>query len=96
MDVLTFSDLTRSQSFSVLKGCRQKYYNEEPTSIDEGLLDEIYRIVGGRIGLLNRVARRKDMRKAGKQLIEDDVNWLLSKTGIIEDHDDDVMDEQSE
>lgn len=96
MDILTFEDLTRPQAFSVLKGCRQKYYNEDPENQDEELLDEIYRTTGGRISLLNRVARRRNMRKATRQLVEDDVNWLLSKTGIIEDHDDDVMDEQSE
>lgn len=34
------------------------------------------------------------MLRAANQLIEDDMQFLLSKTGIIVDHDDDVMDEQ--
>lgn len=34
------------------------------------------------------------MLRAAHQLVEDDLQFVLSKTGIIEDHDDDVMDEQ--
>ncbi|CDW97127.1 hypothetical protein [Sporisorium scitamineum] len=94
MDTLSFRDLTRRQSINVLRGCRKQYWGEKPSSQDPRVLQEVYEICGGRLGLLNKVARRKDMLRAARQLVEDDMQWVLSKTGIIEDHDDDVMDEQ--
>lgn len=94
MDTLSFRDLSRKQSINVLRGCRKQYWGEKATSHDPRVLQEVYEICGGRIGLLNKVARRKDMIRAARQLVEDDMQWVLSKTGIIEDHDDDVMDEQ--
>ncbi|SPO35199.1 uncharacterized protein PSFLO_00670 [Pseudozyma flocculosa] len=94
MDTLSFKDLTRKQSVNVLRGCRKQYWGEKPSSQDPSVLHEVYEICGGRLGLLNKVARRKDMLRAARQLVEDDMQWVLSKTGIIDDHDDDVMDEQ--
>ncbi|KAN0066559.1 hypothetical protein ACQY0O_000653 [Thecaphora frezii] len=94
MDTLSFKDLTRKQSINVLRGCRKQYWGEKPSSQDPRVLHEVYEICGGRLGLLNKVARRKDMLRAARQLVEDDMQWVLSKTGIILDHDDDVMDEQ--
>ncbi|KAI3481503.1 hypothetical protein L1887_56050 [Cichorium endivia] len=94
MDTLSFRDLSRRQSINVLRGCRKQYWGEKPSSQDPRVLQEVYEICGGRLGLLNKVARRKDMLRAARQLVEDDMQWVLSKTGIIEDHDDDVMDEQ--
>ena len=94
MDTLSFHDLSRRQSINVLQGCRKQYWGEKPSSQDPRVLHEVYEICGGRLGLLNKVARRKDMLRAARQLVEDDMQWILSKTGIIEDHDDDVMDEQ--
>lgn len=93
MDTLTFKDLNRAQSLEVLRSCRQQYWGESVDVQSEATLDAVYRITGGRLSLLNKVSRRRDMLKAAQQLIEDDMQFLLSKTGIIEDHDDDVMDE---
>jgi len=93
MDTLTVKDLSRDQAIEVLRGCRKHYFpNQEPLSDDA--LERVYQIAGGRVNLLNKLARRTDAVKAADQLVEDDMQWLLSKTGIIEDHDDDVMDEQ--
>ncbi|PWN45351.1 hypothetical protein IE81DRAFT_285604 [Ceraceosorus guamensis] len=96
MDTLTFKDLSRTQAMRALAECREQYWGSSKLSQDiaDGVLEEVYQTVGGRIALLNKIARREDMRKAAEQLIKDDLAWLLSKTGIIEDHDDDVMDEQ--
>ncbi|KDN36830.1 hypothetical protein K437DRAFT_229516 [Tilletiaria anomala UBC 951] len=93
MDTLTFRDLTRAQSLDVLRKLRQQYWGDG-RDIPTSTLDSVYRVAGGRIALLNNLARRKDITAAAEQLVEDDTQWLLSKTGIIEDHDDDVMDEQ--
>lgn len=95
MDTLSFRDLSRQQSLAVLRDCRRQYWGEEDArGHDDGVLDGVYRLTGGRLSILNKVARRHDMLKAAKQLVEDDAQFVLSKTGIIEDHDDDVMDEQ--
>ncbi|KAE8266733.1 hypothetical protein A4X09_0g5617 [Tilletia walkeri] len=89
MDTLTVKDLSRDQAFDVLRGCRKHYFpNEGPLSNE--VLEEVYKVAGGRVNLLNKLARRTDMLKAANQLIEDDMQWLLSKTGVIVDHDDDV------
>lgn len=95
MDTLTFRDLSRRQSLAVLRDCRRQYWGD----VDAGRhtdeqLDAVYRLTGGRLSILNKVARRRDMLKAATQIVEDDAQFVLSKTAIIEDHDDDVMDEQ--
>lgn len=94
MDTLTFKDLNRKQSLDVLRSCRQQYWGEDPKSHDSETLDTVYRITGGRLSILNKVSRRRDMLRAANQLVEDDMHFLLSKRGVIEDCDDDVMDEQ--
>lgn len=96
MDTLSVKDLSRSQSIDVLRKCRQHYFGLEKAKEDDenGVFAKAYETLGGRIALLNTMSRRRDLLKATNQLVEDDLQWLLSKTGIIEDHDDDVMDEQ--
>ncbi len=81
MDTLSFRDLTRRQSINVLSGCRKQYWGERPSSQDARVLQEVYEICGGRLGLLNKVARRKDMLRAARQMVEDDMQWVLSKNG---------------
>ncbi|KAK0546131.1 hypothetical protein OC846_005076 [Tilletia horrida] len=93
MDTLTVKDLGRDQAFEVLRGCRKHYFPREPPLPDH-VLEQVYKVAGGRVNLLNKLARRHDILQASDRLVEDDMQWLLSKTGIIEDHDDDVMDEQ--
>ncbi|CAD6886831.1 unnamed protein product [Tilletia laevis] len=93
MDTLTVKDLSRDQAIEVLRGCRKHYFPNQPPLSDD-VLEEVYKVAGGRVNLLNKLARRADILKSTDQLVEDDMQWLLSKTGIIVDHDDDVMDEQ--
>lgn len=96
MDTLSVKDLSRAQSIDVLRKCRAHYFGVEKAKEEdkEGTFAKAYETLGGRIALLNTMARRRSLLKATDQLVEDDLQWLLSKTGIIEDHDDDVMDEQ--
>lgn len=96
MDTLSMKDLGRSQAIDVLRKCRQHYVGKDKALAEDqmGIFERVYQTVGGRIGIINSIARRRDMINAVDQLVEDDLQWLLSKTGIIEDHDDDVMDEQ--
>lgn len=93
MDVVSVRDLTREQSHNVLRTMRKAYHRDGDTlSVSE--LDQVYRLTGGRLSILDSVARRKNMLTAAHRLIENEKQWLLSITGIIQDHDDDVMDEQ--
>lgn len=96
MDTLSVKDLSRAQSIDVLRKCRSHYAGQDKAVQEDrgGVFEKAYETLGGRIALLNSMARRKDLLRATEQLVEDDTQWLLSKTGIIEDHDDDVMDEQ--
>lgn len=96
MDTLSVKDLSRAQSIDVLKKCRAHYFGVERAKEEDsqGVFARAYETLGGRVALLNTMARRSNLLKATEQLVEDDLQWLLSKTGIIEDHDDDVMDEQ--
>lgn len=96
MDTLSVKDLSRAQSIDVLRKCRAHYFGVERAKEEDarGIFAKAYETLGGRVALLNTMARRSNLLKATEQLVEDDLQWLLSKTGIIEDHDDDVMDEQ--
>ena len=49
--------------------------------------------VGGRLAYLNKVARNPDMVGHAKHLLQIEQAWLQSQIGLIQDHDDDVMDE---
>lgn len=93
MDTVTVRDLTRTQALNTLRAMRQAYYGDGGT-LTQPQLDAVYRLTGGRLAILNDVARRQDMLRAAQRLISDEKHWILSFTGIIEDHDDDVMDEQ--
>lgn len=80
MDTLTVKDLSRAQAYNVLRSCRKEYYGEAAAAeLSNDILDQVYQIVGGRISLLNRMARRQDMIRAANQLVEDDLQWLQSK-----------------
>lgn len=81
MDTLTYTDLTRCQSIEAMRKCRQYYYGQKLAEQEEkeGVYDEAYDILGGRISLINSVSRRKHFLKAVHQLVEDDMQWLLSK-----------------
>lgn len=93
MDTVTVRDLNREQSFNALRRMRQTYYGDGHT-MNDNQLGEVYRLTGGRLSILNGVARRQDMLASAHHLIQDEKEWLLSITSPIVDHDDDVMDEQ--
>ena len=56
---------------------------------------EVVSIVGGRLSYLNRVAKARDMLGMANHLKTVEKGWLLSRIGLIQDCDDDVMDEVS-
>jgi hypothetical protein len=50
-------------------------------------------LVGGRLAYLNRISRSRDIVEMAHNLLAVEKGWLLSRIGLIEDCDDDVMDE---
>ena len=54
---------------------------------------EAVSIVGGRLSYLSRVSKARDMLEMADHLKTVERGWLLSRIGLIEDCDDDVMDE---
>ncbi|THH33035.1 hypothetical protein EUX98_g1147 [Antrodiella citrinella] len=55
---------------------------------------EVISLVGGRLSYLSKTVKAKDMAEQAKNMLQVEKAWLLSQIGLIEDHDDDVMDEQ--
>lgn len=57
----------------------------------DDILHQVVDITGGRLSLLNRVARAKDPLAQAKSILENEKGWILSEMGLIPDCDDDVM-----
>lgn len=103
MRILSVYDLSAAESLRALRHLRrQELANQSARSLVSGdlelendsVLRRVYELVGGRTSYLARVARADDMLEEAQAMIEDEKQWLLSKIGLIPEHDDDVMDEQ--
>lgn len=57
------------------------------------IIREAVSIVGGRLSYLSRVSKARNMLEMANHLKDVEKGWLLSRIGLIEDCDDDVMDE---
>ncbi|KAH9813282.1 hypothetical protein DFH28DRAFT_1029810 [Melampsora americana] len=93
MSVLTIKDLTKSETVKAVCVERKTLWNEDRREGDEEI-EQVWKLVGGRIGHLSWCMKHKDMIHAAKIIIEREKQWLLSRIGLIIDCDDDVMDEQ--
>ncbi|EGG04445.1 uncharacterized protein MELLADRAFT_117080 [Melampsora larici-populina 98AG31] len=93
MSVLTIKDLTKSETIRAVCVERKKLWNEDRREGDEEI-EQVWKLVGGRIGHLSWCMKHKDMIHAANIIIEREKQWLLSRIGLIVDCDDDVMDEQ--
>ncbi|BGP21382.1 hypothetical protein JCM10295v2_000257 [Rhodotorula toruloides] len=93
MHVLSIRDLTPSETHEYLEGTYPRFCpSAKPVSRAESM--RVWDLVGGRLAYLSRVVKRENMIEAAKDLVAEEKEWLLSKVGLIPDHDDDVMDEQ--
>ena len=92
MEVLTVTDLPKSQAIAALKNYRRRYFGDEPSS---EILCQVYDRVGGRLNFLNRVARHHDMLTMCDEILRIEKTWFLNQCWILgEEMDDDVMDQQ--
>ncbi|WVQ67251.1 uncharacterized protein L199_005446 [Kwoniella botswanensis] len=97
MRILSVYDLSASESLKALRHLRAQALTNRGLQRDveeDDVLKRVYELVGGRTSYLARVARADDMLEEAEQMIEGEKQWLLSKIGLIPEHDDDVMDEQ--
>lgn len=92
MEVLSVTDLPKTQAIDALRKYRQRYFNER---LDDRVLDEVYHRVGGRLAFLNRVAQSSDMLRTCDRILETEKTWFLNQCWILGgEMDDDVMDQQ--
>ncbi|KAI0262547.1 hypothetical protein BC834DRAFT_890694 [Gloeopeniophorella convolvens] len=91
MHVLTIYDLDVKEADNACQ--RMRHYTALPNPPPEALA-EATSIVGGRLAYLNRISRARDMVGMARHMLTVEKGWLLSRIGLIEDCDDDVMDEQ--
>lgn len=90
MHVLSISDLeAREARFACSRMRKTSEYSTDPEEIAD-----VVEVLGGRLSYINKVSRQKDMLASAKNLLEIEKAWLLSRIGLIQDCDDDVMDEQ--
>jgi hypothetical protein len=90
VQVLTIYDLSREDA---RRACiRMRYHTSLPMPSQEALTQAIS-ILGGRLAYLNRASRAHDIIEMACHMLAVEKGWLLSRIGLIEDCDDDVMDE---
>jgi len=92
MDVISIKDLPREKALAALKYYRIRYFNEEP---DEEAIDQVYRLLGGRLSFLDRAAKSIDMVEKSNEICQIEKTWLLNQCGLLGGEcDDDVMAQQ--
>ncbi|KAI0287338.1 hypothetical protein BC826DRAFT_1045242 [Russula brevipes] len=91
MNVLTIYDLTSEEARGA---CKRMRYNTSLPMLLEDTISQAISILGGRLAYLNRVSRAGDMVEMARHMLAVEKGWLLSRIGLIDDCDDDVMDEQ--
>jgi hypothetical protein len=90
IQVLTIYDLSWEEAQHACM--RMRYHKSLPIPSQETLTQAIS-ILGGRLAYLNRVSRAHDIVEMARRMLVVEKGWLLSRIGLIEDCDDDVMDE---
>ena len=88
--VVSVKDFNQRQALQAAMRMRQASQRSKES---EDTYRDAVNIVGGRLAYLNRVARNPDMLPHAQHLLQVEKAWLQSQIGLIQDHDDDVMDE---
>ncbi|KIP11242.1 hypothetical protein PHLGIDRAFT_83667 [Phlebiopsis gigantea 11061_1 CR5-6] len=91
MHVVSVKDFNQRQALQAAMRMRQASQRSKES---EDTYRDAVNIVGGRLAYLNKVARNPDMLQHAQHLLQVEKAWLQSQIGLIQDHDDDVMDEQ--
>ncbi|KAK7966628.1 uncharacterized protein PG986_000905, partial [Apiospora aurea] len=92
MEVISVSDLPKTQAVAALRKYRAKYFKE---NVPLSILEQVYDRVGGRLNFLNRVAKSSNMMATCDRIKEIEKTWFLNQCWILGmEMDDDVMDQQ--
>lgn len=91
MHVVSVYDLNHREALQASLRMRMNAHREVE-EIDA--FKEVVNIMGGRLSYLGKTCKAKEMMPTAKHLLQVEKAWLLSQIGLIQDHDDDVMDEQ--
>lgn len=83
--VLSIKDLGETDGIAAIRTARRKLWGESMSQEDAR---EIYDLVGGRMSIVMSLAKHRDMKAAARDKVEMEKQWLLSKIGLIPDHDD--------
>ena len=97
MLTLSIYDLEKNEAMMAARRLRRNFLHSYKRDIktleDRETFDEAISIIGGRLSALSKLAKMDNMVKAAHEMVSREKGWLLSQIGLIEDHDDDVMDE---
>ncbi|KAL2826466.1 hypothetical protein BDW59DRAFT_65429 [Aspergillus cavernicola] len=93
MQVLNVQDIPREMAVQSLRGYREKKFHEE---VADGVLDQVYSMVGGRLIFLDQVARSRDMLRTCRSICEKEKRWLLCKCWILGAEMDDKAEDQQD
>ncbi|KAI9062365.1 hypothetical protein FKP32DRAFT_1593521 [Trametes sanguinea] len=91
MHVVSVYDLSAEDA---LTAARRMRLNARQRKESPEVLQEVVKIVGGRLTYLGKATKAPDMVKHARHMLAVEKAWLLSQIGLIPDCDDDVMDEQ--
>jgi hypothetical protein len=90
MHVLSVYDLDSKEAIQASMNMRRNSGRARETL---ETVREAVSIVGGRLSYLSRVSKARDMLEMANHIKDVERGWLLSRIGLIQDCDDDVMDE---
>lgn len=98
LHVVSVSDLSPADGMRAFNRMRGAPFNSESEAfqLEPALVDRIVELTGGRMALLGKIAHAKNEEEVEAfmdRLLESEKAYLLSRIGLIPDHDDDVMDE---
>jgi len=88
---ISIGDLSAHEAFVALQRLRRtKTKSNEVLHHEVAEYHDVIQYTGGRLSMLNRVARAHDMLATARDLLEIEKGWLRSQVGLIDDCDDDV------
>ncbi|OJI95826.1 hypothetical protein ASPVEDRAFT_77604 [Aspergillus versicolor CBS 583.65] len=93
LQVLNIQDIPKDMAIASLRAFRQSTFRED---VPSSVLDQVYRLVGGRLIHLDQVARSKDMLKTCRSICEKEKRWLLCKCWILGAEMDDKAEDQQD
>ena len=83
--MLSIKDLREEDAIQAMRRARRQIWGESMTNENA---KRIFDLIGGRLNVLMALTKRKDMLSAAKDRIQQEKQWLLSKIGLIPEHDD--------